>query len=165
MKIGLTPIAFVLVLSLLMKADWIETKRDDLPPQFSGLRASMNPRGDIVINRAAYEQLGGPKAFLILFDCINKRIGLKPASAFDAKCLPSLKSNRAGAKMVRGHRMTREQRINLAHTVQFDDAEIDEDGILILDLRTAVVSRRSLGYKKRQKHAGQLSAPPAAAGG
>ena len=113
----------------------------------------MNPRGDIVINCAAYEMLGGPKAFLILFDRINKRIGLKPAALSTRNAYPVLASNRTGAKKVRGHRMTREQRINLAHTVQFDDAEIDEDGILILDLRTAVVSRRALGYKKRQKQA------------
>lgn len=157
-KIGRTHIAFDLVISLVMKADWIETKRGDLQPQYAGLRASMNPRGDIVINRAAHEMLGGPKAFLILYDRINQRIGLRPAALTTRNAYPALASNRTGAKMVRGHRMTREQRINLAHTVQFDDAEIDEDGILILDLRTAVVSRRALASNKRSADSARQSA-------
>ena len=131
-----------------MKAEWIEIKRGDVQPQYSGLRASMNPQGDIVINRVAYQTLGEPPAFLLLYDRINQQIGLKPAAASTRNAYPAVKSNRAGARMVRGHRLTREQRIVLAHTVQFDDAAIDEDGNLILDLRTAVISRRALGRRQ-----------------
>lgn len=134
-----------------MKADWIEIKRDKLPPQYSGLQASMNAKGDIVINRVAYQTLGAPAAFLLLYDRINQRIGLKPAAASTRNAYPALKSNRAGARMVRGHRMTRERRIFLAHTVQFDDAAIDEDGILILDPRTAVISCRALARRNRER--------------
>ncbi len=46
--------------------------------------------------------------------------------------------------MVRGHRQT------LPHTVQFYDADIDEDGILILDLRPAKVSLRSIGHARNR---------------
>ena len=57
-------------------------------------------------------------------------------------------SNRAGAKKVRGHRLTREHRIVLPYTVRFYDADIDEDGMLILNLRTAKISPRA---RKRDK--------------
>lgn len=134
-----------------MKADWIETKRGDVMPQYAGVHVTMNAKGFIVMNRVTYEMTGAPAAFLLLYDRVNCRVGLKPATVSTRNAYPALKSNKTGAKMVKAFRMMREQRINLVHTVQFDDAEIDEDGILILDLRTAVISRRGLGSLKRKK--------------
>jgi hypothetical protein len=142
----------ILLDSLRMKADWIEIKRGDMHPQQAGVRASMNPKGHIVINRVTHQTLGEPAAFLILYDRVNMRIGLKPASLSTRNAYPALKSNRSGAKLVYGYRLMREHRINLEHPIQFDDARIDEDGILLLDLRTAIVSRRGLARQKRIEH-------------
>ena len=125
-----------------MKADWIEIKRGDIMPQYAGIYATMNPAGDIVISRVTHEMLGGPVAFLLLYDKANNRIGLKPAALSTRNAYPTRVSNKAGAKMVRGHRLTREHRIDLPHTIQFVGAEIDPDGILILDIRTAKPSAR-----------------------
>jgi len=48
-----------------------------------------------------------------------------------------------------------EHRVLLPHTVQFYDADIDEDGILILDLRTAKPSPRAIGHaRNRNKNQG-----------
>jgi len=132
----------------LMKAEWIEIRRGDVMPQYSGIHVTMNTKGDIVMSGVTYNMLGAPKAFLLLYDKVNNRIGLKPAALTTRNAYPALKNNQTG-KMVRGYRMMREQHIILPHTVQFDDAAIDEDGILILDLRTAVVSRRGLAGAKR----------------
>jgi hypothetical protein len=134
-----------------MKADWIEIKRGDMHPQRAGVRASMNPKGHIVINRVAHQIMGEPKGFLILYDRVNMRIGLKPATLSTRNAYPGVVSNRSGAKVIYAYRLMREQRINLEHTVQFDDAWIDEDGILILDLRTAVGSRRAWARKPRER--------------
>ena len=137
-----------------MKAEWIEIKRGDVPPQHAGMRVSMNTAGQIVINRSGYQLLGSPKAFSLLFDKVNNRIGLKPTGAGLRNAYPALKSNRNGAMMVRAFRLMREHRIILPKTVEFEDARIDDDGILVLDLRTAVVSRRALGYEKRRSAMG-----------
>jgi len=134
-----------------MKAEWIEIKRDDVPPQHAGLRVSMNKEGKIVINRAGYKMLGSPKAFKLLFDKVNSRIGLRPTAPGLSNAYPALKSNRFGAKMVRAFRLMREHRVILPKTVEFPDACVDDTGMLVLDLRTAVVSRRALGYEKRRK--------------
>ena len=133
-----------------MRADWQEVPRGDVMAQYAGIYVTMNPAGDIVMSRVTYEMMGEPKAFLILYDKPNNRIGLKPAHLSTRNAYPARVSNRAGAKMVRGHRLTREHRIILPHTVQFYDADIDEDGILILDLRTAKVSPRSLGHPRNR---------------
>lgn len=126
-----------------MRADWIEIKRGDVPPQHAGIYASMNRKGQIVMNRWAYEAMGSPAAFHLLYDKANNRIGLKPTSPTMKNAYPALVSNRCGAKMVRAHRLLREHRITLPHTIQFTEAEIDDDGILILDLRTAQHSNRA----------------------
>ena len=63
-----------------MRADWIEIKRGDVQPQYSGIRVTMNREGTIAMSRVTYEMMGGPKAFLLLYDKANNRIGLKPAA-------------------------------------------------------------------------------------
>ena len=126
-----------------MKADWQEVPRGDVMPQYAGIYVTMNPMGDIVMSRVTYEMLGAPQAFVILFDRTNNRIGLKPAHLTTRNAYPVRVSNKCGAKLVRGHRLTREHRIDLPQTVRFYDADIDEDGHLILDLRTAKVSPRA----------------------
>ena len=137
-----------------MRPDWREVPRGDMMPQYAGIYVTMNPTGDIVMSRVTYEQMGSPKAFLILFDTVNNRIGLKPATLSTRNAYPARVINRAGAKMVRGHRLTREYRIDLPQTVRFYDADIDEDGVLILDLRTARVSPRAANhYRNRNKAA------------
>ena len=134
-----------------MQPDWIEIKRGDVMPQYSGMHVSLNPKGDIVMNSITYTKLGEPVAFSVLYDRVNNRIGLKPASMSARNAYPAIKSNRTG-RMVRGHRLLREHRIILPHTMQFDEAEIDQDGILVLDLRTAKPSRRALARNGRSNH-------------
>lgn len=133
-----------------MRAEWEECPRGDVMPQYAGIYVSMNPKGDIVMNRATYEMVGAPAAFLLLFDRTNRRIGLKPTGRNIRNAYPVCVSNRAGGKKVHGHRLTRQYRIDLPQTVQFDDAQIDDDGILILDLRTARISPRSDGHRSRK---------------
>lgn len=73
---------------------------------------------------------------------LRDRIGLKPTYAAIKNAYPTRVSNKASAKVLRGHRLTREHRITLPHTIQFVDPEIDESGVLILDLPTAKQSAR-----------------------
>jgi hypothetical protein len=134
-----------------MRADWIEIKRGDVQPQYSGIHISMNPKGDIVMNRVTYEMMGAPLAFTLLYDRVNNRIGLKPATLSTRNAYPAFKINLAGAKLLRGYRLMREHRIILPQTVEFCDAETDEDGILIIDLRSARVSQRAIGWEMRKK--------------
>ena len=52
--------------------------------------------------------------------------------------------------MVRGHRLTKEYRINLPATVRVFDADTDENGILVLDLRSARVPDRVLKHPRNR---------------
>ena len=136
-----------------MRADWQEIPRGDIMPQYSGIYVTMNPKGDIVMSRVTYQMLDEPPAFVILYDKVNNRIGLKPAALATKNAYPA-RVQKAGAKMIRGHRLTRMHRIELPHTVRFYDADINEDGILILDLRTAKVSPRARNHPRNRDKKG-----------
>jgi len=130
-----------------MRGDWEECPRGDVAPQYAGIYVTMNPKGEIALGRVVYGLLGAPKAFLLLFDRTNRRIGLKPATPTTRNAYPVLVSNRSGGKKIHAFRLIREYRIDLPQTVRFYDAEIDEDGILRLDLRTAKLCPRAEAHR------------------
>src|SRR5215470_19291959 len=142
-----------------MKAEWSRVPRGDMTGQWSAYYVTMNPRGFIVMSRVVYERLGAPKAVELLFDKVNNRIGLKPTSPQMRDAYPVGPSGRHGGKIVRAYRLMQEYGLDLPETIQFHNAEIDTDGILILDLRTARVSSRAKGSKKEAKPSKGAQAP------
>ena len=126
-----------------MRANWSVCTRGDLTGQWSSIYVTVNRRGHIVIGKAAYQKMGEPKAFLLLFDSVNNRIGLKPTGLGIKNAFPAAKSGRHGGRMIRAYRLLTEFGIVVKETLQFTDAEIDQDGVMILDLRSARVSPRA----------------------
>ncbi len=110
----------------------------------------MNPKGEIVMSRVTYERLGGPAAFHILFDEANNRIGLKPTVLAMKDAYAACKTGSHGGRAVSAYRLTQDYNIRLLETIRFHDAEIDYDGILILDLRTARISQRALKHPRNR---------------
>ena len=132
-----------------MRPDWRECPRGDVFGQWAAFYVTMNRKGEIAMSRVTYERLGEPRAFLVLFDTVNNRIGLKPSTPSTRNAYPAGVQGRHGGRVVRAYRLMQEFGIDLPETVRFHDAEIDEDGVLILDLRTARVSARALGYRTK----------------
>jgi hypothetical protein len=112
----------------------------------------MNNKGVIVINRAAHERMDSPGAFMLMYDSGNNTIGLKPTGVHMRNAYPALKSGRHGGRKVNAYRLLTECSLVVKETLEFHDAEIDEDGILILNLRTARLSNRALNHPSRRKH-------------
>jgi len=135
-----------------MKANWTMVPRGDVAAQGAGIYVSMNREGWIMLNRTIYLRLGEPAAVHILFDRVNNRIALKPTIAAMRNAYPVGKQGRG--RMVYAKRLLKEFSIDLPDTIEFKDAEIDQDGQLILDLRTAHVSRRAHS-QCRKKPAGK----------
>lgn len=152
-----------------MRADWVQIKRGDVMPQYAGIYVTMYRTGEIVMSKVTYQRMGEPKAFHIFYDRTNRRIGLKPTVLTMKDAYPALVSNRAGAKMVRGHRLMVEENIDLPMTVRFYDADINDEGWLILDLRTAKVSPRARSKKtgdgrQGDRETGRRTTPSAQSG-
>ena len=115
----------------------------------AGIHVTLNREGWIVMNRATFRRMGEPAAFLVMFDKTNSRIALKPTGATMKNAYPAGPRGGYGGRIVRAHRLLTEFGIKVPETLEFKDAEIDLDGQLILDLRTAKVSARALGRKNR----------------
>jgi len=131
-----------------MKPDWREVPRDHVAGQWAALYVTLNKKGYIVMSRLTYQRMGEPKAFILLFDTVNNKIGLKPAVVGIRNAYPVGPSGRHGGKLIRAYRLLQEFGIDIPETLHFRDAEIDNDGILILDLRTARVSARARTQRK-----------------
>ena len=126
-----------------MRIEWSILPRGDVAPHHSGVYVTINKLGTIAMNRVAYQRMGAPAAFLVMFDRVNNRIGLKPTGATMKNAYPTRKYGRRGGRVVRAFRIFSEFGVVIKETVEFKDAEIDQDGQLILDLRTARVSARA----------------------
>jgi hypothetical protein len=135
-----------------MKRDWKVISRGDKRAQWAGIYATLNSKGIIVLNRAADERMGSPAAYNLLYDAPNNAIGLKPTALSMRDAYPTCKSGRHGGRKVNAYRLLTECSLVVNETLEFPDAEIDEDGILILNLRTAKISKRALNHPCRREN-------------
>lgn len=134
-----------------MRPIWKQLSRDkNIRGQWAALYVTMNPKGEIAMSRVTWERLGGPAAFHIFFDEANSRIGLKPTvlAMKDAFLASSLGPRRG--RRIMAYRLTQDHNLRLTQTIRFYDAEIDHEGILILDLRTARVPPRVANHPRKR---------------
>ncbi len=134
-----------------MKRTWQQIPRDNKRAQWSGIYVTMNKKGTIVMNREAWYRLQGPKAMLIFYDGTTNTVGLKPAAKDSRNAFPLLKSGRHGGMKIAAYRLLMECQIRVEDTLEFHDAEIDANGILLLNLRTAKISNRALNHPSRRR--------------
>lgn len=134
-----------------MKRNWKEIPRDDRRAQWAGIYATLNSKGTIVINRVAHEQTRSPAAYLIPYDSGNNTIGLKPTGREMRNAYSAVRSGRHGGQKIAAYRLLIECGLCIEETLEFPEAEIDLDGILVLNLRTAKVSNRALNHPSRRR--------------
>ena len=134
-----------------MRPDWREVPRGDVRTMWAGFYVTLNPKGSIAMSKLTWQKMGEPKAFQVFFDTVNNRIGLKPAALTARNAYRVCKNSKYGGKRILCGRLMKEFRIDLPMTVQFHDADTDDDGVLILDLRTARVSRKAENHWTRRK--------------
>ena len=126
-----------------MQIEWKVVPRNEIRPADTRVYVTMNRRGEIVMNGTAYRRVGEPAAFLVMYNQPNSLIALKPTAVAMRDAYPARKNGRSNGRVIRVLRLLNDHNIKLPDTVEFLDAEIDMDGVLILDLRTARVSPRA----------------------
>ena len=131
-----------------MRANWTECPNEGRLGRWAGIWVTMNPKGRIVLGRKVYKQLGEPGWVKLLFDKTSRRIGIQPTVEGERNAYRVSRDGPSAPMIVRAFRLMMEFDVRLEETVQFDDAEINGDGILVLDLRTArrcVMGRKTAG--------------------
>ena len=115
------------------------------------MRVTLSNRGIISLNRAAYRAMAQPERVVLLFDPVNYLIGLRPAG-----------SNVKHAMRIRLRRETNANyricaknfcnyyQIRLKHSLKFNDILTQDDGTLILDLRTTTEIARAKSGSQMQ---------------
>ncbi len=134
-----------------MKRIWKEIPRGDKRAQWAGMYVTINSKGMIALNRSAHERANGSAAYQLLYDPANNTIGLKPSTPLTRNAYPAAKYGRHGGRRINAYRLLTECGLVIKETLEFPDAEIDLDGILILNLRTARVSNRALNHPSRRR--------------
>jgi hypothetical protein len=105
-------------------SEWKVLARGDAAAQFPLLYVTLSPQGSIVISRSTHEKMDSPSGFIVLFDPLKHRLGLKAESTNNPNAFPARKQGRSGAKIIRAHRMIREFGIQPPDTLEFPEAKI-----------------------------------------
>lgn len=108
----------------------------------SDLHVTLNKHGVILIGARAFERMGNPDAAVLHFDKLNSKIGLTPSHSRVENAYPLQSKGKHRHRVLRANRLCRHYGIKIDRTIEFPDAHINDDGILILDLKTTNVIGR-----------------------
>ena len=135
-----------------MRSNWKQVERIAEYRGFArGMLVSLSKPGELYLNVAAHKSIGTPEAVEIYFDSINNRFGLKPSRLTTRNAFPLRNYGPSNGRVVRMNQVLRSYKIDLPATIQFSDIEVDDDNILVLDLRTARVPTRVTNHRDNQK--------------
>lgn len=117
-----------------------------------GLLVTLSRKGEILIGAEAFEKMGEPDSAVLLFDRGNHAVGIAAAEADAVNAYPMIAKKNCRHRVIRANLFCRHHQVLVPRTAAFGRAEIDEDGILVLDLRTLVgIGGKPRRYKKRSE--------------
>ena len=107
------------------------------------IRITMNSRGVLLFNKRAWEACGKPPAAELMFDEVENVIGLRPRdiryqNAFPFKNTNSARHRKYEYRIVHTAAFCKHFDIRPKSTILFANPDMENDGTLLLDLKTAV---------------------------
>ena len=133
-----------------MISHWEEFNAGPTQPLSERIHVTLNKRNVILLNGNIHEKFGSPEAVTLLFDKVNSIIGINPASPRVANAFPVKQKTRGRDRLIRATPFCKHHGIMVDCTTAFLNPEIDEDGVLRLDLNaTTPATRRGRRNQKR----------------
>ena len=130
---------------------WEEYQAGPTQPMATRVHVTLDRRNVIMLNANLYEQLGKPKAAVLLFDKINSVIGIRPDSSGRANAFPVKQKTGSSGRLIRATPFCQHYGVKVDRTTTFPTAEIDADGVLRLDLKTTTeIGRRRKSSQNRE---------------
>lgn len=105
-------------------------------------RVTMQRDGALLMNELAYEQIGRPEAVELMFEARTQRIGLKAIDPDEDHAFRVKKRKRMNQWEVRASPFFVHHRIKTDRTMLFGKIEMTADGVMALDMGSAVAVRR-----------------------
>jgi hypothetical protein len=126
-----------------MALHWEKFKGGPTRPENTDFAITINAKNILTFNKFARKMLGEPEAVLLLFEKKESMIGLVAASLKDQDAFPMKPKGGGLNYIVHAAPFCRHFGIVIEKTERFDGPEIDDQGILRLDLKnTHDVSNR-----------------------
>ncbi len=119
---------------------WDEFKLTADVRETGGAGASINKRGVICLNAHAWKGFGSPEAVVLLFDKLNRVIGLRPCHPRLDNAVPVRKKYPGGKDdrmVIRAIALCHYHELTITTTLRFRNPAINKSGVLELDLRDA----------------------------
>ena len=117
-----------------MATHWQSYRGGPTKAPASVVNISINSKSVITLNRKAHDLLKGAESALLVFDEKNSIIGLIASDSRNAEAFPIRQKNSC-SWVVNAAPFCRHFRISVERTERFDDPELDNEGILRLDLK------------------------------
>jgi len=106
------------------------------------VRVTLNPKGMFLLNQKAYEAMNTPGAVVLLFDENNNVAGLKPTDPRRKNAFPVKPKDKYNNRMIHASPFCRHFKIKTDRTVLFNDVDLDDEGVLVLELKkTTAIGR------------------------
>ncbi len=134
-----------------MISHWEEFSLGPTPPKDTVLHVTLDRKGIIMMNGNIVEKLGSPDAVVLLFDKVNSMIGLNASSPNVPNAFRLKPKSSGRGRMVHASRFCRHYGISVDNTTAFIDPQIDEEGVLKLDLNSTTPARRSASMNRRER--------------
>lgn len=104
-------------------------------------RVTLNRKGVVLLNTAAYRELQEPGAVKFYYDGNERIIGMRAADIRLANSFP-VRRKSENHYLIFASPLCRHYRIKPAGTILFNDIELDHTGMIKLDLKTAITVGR-----------------------
>lgn len=98
-------------------------------------RVTLNSRGTFLLNRKAYEAIETPAAVTLLFDENSGIIGLKPADIRLKNSFPIRQKDKRHNRLIHASPFCKHFKIRIERTVLFNEVDIDNEGVMKLELK------------------------------
>lgn len=106
------------------------------------IRATINRKGRIYLNRRAATALGEPDHVVLMYDSYHQTIGVRALREEGPNAFRARRDERAGGIILYTSNFCREFGIKPKSTLAFVRAEVDSEGVLILSIRDTLPIRR-----------------------
>jgi len=119
-----------------MERNWEHFEHGPVEMQSERIHVTINPRGSLFLNQRAIEALGEPDFVVLMYDRRRSTIGVSPApsSRQNAFRLKRKERKRNGGRVLYASNFCRFYAISPEETLAFTAAEVDKNGVLVLDL-------------------------------
>ena len=120
-----------------MKSRWIDFEGKPNRTSKVEPRVTLDGKGVILLNYRACEAFNTPAAVSLHFDEHERVIGLKPVDARHRNAFPLKPKKKVTFRLISAAPFCRHFKIKINGTVVFNDLDIDNEGVMLLPLRSA----------------------------